>query len=93
MEACARCCEPIRLYDTLYTRHTDKRIGEDPACNTCQGARDAELEKCGGGPLMKKEAEANEHRWMNDVHGIGTAIEPRPEFRGCVHAGVEEQHP
>ena len=66
------------LHDAPQSRHAHERIGDQPAGNTRKCPGDAELEKRRRNERMKQQADANQNWWMNDVHRIGSPVEPRP---------------
>jgi hypothetical protein len=71
-------CEPdiVGLDNAPNTRNAHQRIGDEPCCNTRKRAGDCELKECGRNPWMKQQADADQHRRMNDVDRVGAAVEP-----------------
>ena len=64
------------LYDAAHSRDANKRIGNEPCCNTRKNSGDAELEQRGRDPVMQKQARRDEHRWMENIYRVGATIEP-----------------
>ena len=43
--------------------------------------------------VEKRQGDGDQNGGMDDVDGVGAAVEPVPDGGGLVHAGSEEQEP
>ena len=56
-----------------------ERIGDDPRCDARERSGYREFKNRGCDEWMKEQADADEDGRMDDVDGVGAAVEPRPE--------------
>ena len=65
-----------RLHDAANAGYAHERIGDEPRSNACECAGNGKLEKRGRDEWVQQQADADQHRRMDDVDGICTSIEP-----------------
>lgn len=65
-----------RLHNPTQTRQPHQRIGHKPARHACEQSGHRELDERRRDPMMKQEADADQHGRMNDVYGIGAPVQP-----------------
>src|ERR1035438_9169925 len=70
-----------------------ERIACKPTDSASQQADDAEFDECGRYPAAQQQRHADQYHRMDDVHGIGAAVEPCPKGGGLVHVLAEDQQP
>jgi len=66
----------VALHDASPARHAHQRISNQPAGNACERTRQAELHKRGRDKGVEQKSDPDEYGRVNDVHSIGTAIQP-----------------